>query len=55
MSHKNNYQAVKDILLNGGRVLVSGHLSPDGDSLGSMIALVKMLRNAGIDAMLLPM
>jgi phosphoesterase RecJ-like protein len=50
MSHKNNYQAVKDILLNGGRVLVSGHLSPDGDSLGSMIALVKMLRNAGIDA-----
>ena len=30
-----------------GRILISGHLSPDGDSLGSMIALSRMLRAAG--------
>ena len=32
------------------KVLISGHLSPDGDSLGSMIALVRLLRAAGCDA-----
>ena len=32
------------------RILVSGHLSPDGDSLSSMIALVRLLRSAGHDA-----
>ena len=32
------------------RILVSGHLSPDGDSLGSMIAMARLLRNAGYEA-----
>ena len=32
------------------RILVSGHLSPDGDSLGSMIALARLLRRAGHEA-----
>ena len=42
-------QTVK--LLEGKRkILVSGHLSPDGDSIGSMIALVEWLKAAGFDA-----
>lgn len=32
------------------RILISGHLSPDGDSLGCMLALAKLLRNQGKDA-----
>ncbi len=32
------------------RILISGHLSPDGDSLGSMIALARMLKASGKQA-----
>lgn len=32
------------------RILISGHLSPDGDSLGSMIAMARFLTAAGHDA-----
>ena len=32
------------------KVLVSGHLSPDGDSIGSMIAVVEWLKAQGVDA-----
>lgn len=32
------------------RILISGHLSPDGDSLGSMIALARLLKLAGKEA-----
>ena len=32
------------------RILISGHLSPDGDSLGSMIAMARMLTAAGHEA-----
>ena len=43
--------AARDLLAGGSmRILVSGHLSPDGDSLGSMIALARLLRAAGHDA-----
>ena len=45
---RENYEAVKRLLAQAKRVLISGHLSPDGDSLGSMIALAKLLKNAGI-------
>ena len=45
-----SYAAAKALLEGKRRVLVSGHLSPDGDSLGSMIALARLLRNAGWDA-----
>lgn len=31
-------------------VLISGHVRPDGDALGSMIALSHILRGAGVDA-----
>lgn len=45
-----SFKAAKDLLLRSRRVLISGHLSPDGDSLGSMIALSHLLRAAGFDA-----
>ena len=41
---RENYEAAKRILSGAKRVLISGHLSPDGDSLGSMIALAKLSR-----------
>ena len=37
------YIAAKRMIDGAKRIIISGHLSPDGDSLGSMIALAKML------------
>lgn len=45
-----NYAAARKLIAGAKRILVSGHLSPDGDSLGSMIALARLLRNAGFEA-----
>ena len=47
---RDTYRAVAGLIDGAKRILVSGHLGPDGDSLGSMIALVRMLRQAGHDA-----
>ena len=47
---RTRYEAAKRLLAQSRRILVSGHLSPDGDSLGSMIALSRLLRAAGYDA-----
>ena len=47
---RERFAAAKDLLAKSRRILISGHLSPDGDSLGSMIALARMLRAAGHDA-----
>ena len=44
------YAAAKELVAGAERILVSGHLSPDGDSLGSMIAISRFLRGAGKDA-----
>ena len=44
------YGAAKALIGRARRILISGHLSPDGDSLGSMIALARLLRQAGHDA-----
>ena len=44
------FGAAKELLSKSRRILISGHLSPDGDSLGSMIALARLLRAAGHDA-----
>ena len=44
------FAAAKNLLGECRRILISGHRSPDGDSLGSMIALARMLRAAGHDA-----
>ena len=45
-----SYAAAKKLLVDKRRILISGHLSPDGDSLGSMIAMARLLRNAGYEA-----
>ena len=47
---REEYAAARKQIAGAKRILVSGHLSPDGDSLGSMIALVRLLRAAGKDA-----
>lgn len=44
---RENFRAAKRLIAAADRILVSGHLSPDGDSLGSMLALVRMLRQNG--------
>ena len=50
MELKEGYAAAAKLIAGAKRVLVSGHLSPDGDSLGSMIALVRLLKGAGKEA-----
>ncbi|MBR1921257.1 MAG: DHH family phosphoesterase, partial [Kiritimatiellae bacterium] len=47
---KESYAAAARLVAGARRILVSGHLSPDGDSLGSMVALVRLLRGAGKEA-----
>ena len=44
---RESYKAACALIEKSKRILVSGHLSPDGDSLGSMIAMARMLNNAG--------
>ncbi|MBQ3344297.1 MAG: bifunctional oligoribonuclease/PAP phosphatase NrnA [Kiritimatiellae bacterium] len=51
MSEKRDeYAAAQRLIATSRRILVSGHLSPDGDSLGSMIAMARLLSSAGHDA-----
>jgi phosphoesterase RecJ-like protein len=50
MDLKESFSAAKKLISSAKRILVSGHLSPDGDSLGSMLALVKFLNDAGYEA-----
>ena len=47
---RSRFAAARALLEQPKRILISGHLSPDGDSLGSMIALARLLRAAGHDA-----
>ena len=44
------YESARSLLGKSKSILISGHLSPDGDSLGSMIALARMLCAAGKQA-----
>ncbi len=50
MEKRENYAAATELIAASKRILISGHLSPDGDSLGSMIALARLLKNAGHEA-----
>ena len=49
----NPYRTVLDTLATRKRVLVTTHVRPDGDTLGSSVALILGLRTKGIDAELL--
>lgn len=46
----NTLPEILKILLKAKSVLISGHVRPDGDSLGSMIALAHLLNKQGIQA-----
>jgi len=50
MEKRENNAAAKRLLTTAKRVLISGHLSPDGDSLGCMLALARLLTQNGWDA-----
>lgn len=42
-----DYVGAAKLVRGAERILISGHMSPDGDSLGSMIALARLLTNSG--------
>ena len=44
---RDEYIKAKTLIDGAKRILISGHLSPDGDSLGSMIALARLLTAQG--------
>lgn len=46
-SGRENYAAIEKLIAASKRILISGHLSPDGDALGSMVALARLLTQAG--------
>lgn len=47
---REDFQRVKELVAASRRILVSGHISPDGDSLGCMLAIARMLTAAGHEA-----
>lgn len=47
---RESFAAAARLIASSRRILISGHLSPDGDSLGSMIALARLLKSVGKDA-----
>jgi phosphoesterase RecJ-like protein len=49
-SLENDFEAVAEALRAGSRFLLTGHLGPDGDTLGSCLALAHALRAQGKEA-----
>ena len=47
---REDYVKAAALIAKSRRILISGHLSPDGDALGSMLALARLLNNAGKQA-----
>jgi phosphoesterase RecJ-like protein len=47
---REDYAKAAALIAKAKRILISGHLSPDGDALGSMLALARLLNNAGKQA-----
>ncbi len=50
MTTRENFEKAAALIKAAKRILISGHLSPDGDSLGSMVAMARFLTNAGKEA-----
>jgi len=48
----NDVQAVADVIRSNERFLVTTHENPDGDALGSMLAVTLALRSLGKDAVM---
>ena len=49
-AERESFEAARRLIAGAKRVLVSGHLSPDGDSLGSMLAMARLLNAAEVEA-----
>jgi phosphoesterase RecJ-like protein len=47
---REEYAKAAALIAKAKRILISGHLSPDGDALGSMLALARLLNSAGKQA-----
>ena len=47
---REEYAKAAALIAKARRILISGHLSPDGDALGSMLALARLLNSAGKQA-----
>ena len=45
-----SYQQIIDILSRCKRVLVTTHVRPDGDALGTVAAIILGMKKVGIDA-----
>jgi phosphoesterase RecJ-like protein len=46
---KNDAGAILDALRNASRVLITSHVSPDGDAIGSVLSLAHLTRALGVD------
>src|SRR5262245_39656582 len=49
------YQPIIDVLSRGKRVLITTHVRPDGDALGTTAAMSLALRKRNIDSEVLPL
>ncbi len=47
-----NYQKLKDLILNSKTAIIVAHVDPDGDTLGSMIAMSHILIKMGIEVIM---
>ncbi len=48
----NEIDQIKDLILASKKIIIASHVDPDGDSLGSMIALCLILKKLGLDAVM---
>lgn len=49
---KPSYQEFKDLILRSKTAVVAAHIDPDGDTLGSMLAMGIILRGMGLDVVM---
>lgn len=45
-----NYKELLEIVKNSNNVYVTGHINPDGDCIGAVLAMAILLKNEGIEA-----
>ncbi len=53
MEKKNNFKRIIDLLLNEDDFLITSHVSPDGDNLGSVIAMKLLLEQLGKETVMI--
>ena len=53
MVHHGNWQVIRDFLAGKATVLVATHVHPDGDAIGSQMALAHYLRQSGMRVILI--